>query len=157
MKIRIGMLGFFLVGCATLAPPEERQFQYIENVNATKAESYARALAYFGKAFGDARSAIKVQNAEAGQIVAKGNYECNIFRQFGDVATYSVHFDLDFQAKDKRIRLTFEDLQMFDSNNAPVAWEYAQIDSREKAARVGRECLGPLKGALVKAINGGNW
>lgn len=58
-------------GCATLAPPEDRQFHYVENVNATKA-------------FGDAKAAIKVQNSDAGQIIAKGNYTCNIFRQAGE-------------------------------------------------------------------------
>mgnify|MGYP001358319753 CR=1 FL=1 len=151
------VIGFALSGCATLAPPEERQVQFIENVSASKAEAFSRALAYFGKAFGDAHKAIKVQNADAGQIVAKGNYPCSIFRQTGDFSNYSVHFDLDFQAKDKRIRLAFEDMRMVDGNSDPVAWDYGQIDSREKAARVGRECLVSLKSSLLKAIDGGNW
>jgi hypothetical protein len=51
LAVAIILLNFS--ACATLAPKEERQAQFIENTQATKATAFNRALAYIAKNWGD--------------------------------------------------------------------------------------------------------
>jgi hypothetical protein len=147
-------------GCAGAAlAPEQRQFQIVENTTADAKTAYSRALVHIGKSWGDSNSAIKVKDESGAQIVVKGWIVCNELRQAMDPADYRLSFNLDLQAKDKKVRMSFEDLEMQDKLGKPVPWAYNQISSAEKVAAV-KPCVKPLTSALVGAINGGakeNW
>ncbi len=143
-------------GCATLAPVEDRKVEYIENTKAKKSEAYSAALAHFGKLFGNASAAIKISNAEAGQIVAKGVVECNVLRQFGEIYPHNLRFDLDFQAKDNRVRLAFENLVMTDHLGTEQGYAVRQLTDRAKVEQA-KSCLEPIRAGLLKAIGGSTW
>lgn len=142
-------------GCATLAPSEQRQTAFIENTTQTKATAYNRTLAYLGKNLGNSNFAIKMQDKDSGQIVTKMAIQCNHFRQGGDPKDYYLATNLDFQAKDNRIRLAFEDMVIHDETGKPVSWAYNQITDTKKAEEA-KVCLEPVKAGILKAINGGN-
>lgn len=159
MKIAaVAVLAFVLSGCsAKLLTPEERQVQFIETTKVNKAQAYERALAYFGKTFGDSNSAIKVRSPASSQIIAKGNVACNVLRQAGDTNDYVLDFSLDLQAKDKKIRLSFEDLVIKHGSGAsvgqPVQWDYNQLSSVENREKI-KECLEPLRKGVTRALAG---
>jgi hypothetical protein len=144
---------------ATLAPPQDRQVVFVEDSKAPKAEAYSRAHAYFAKTFTDANHAIKSRDEAAGQIVARGNVDCNVFRQTGDTNSYVATCTLDFQAKDNRVRIAFEDLKMLGEHGSEPSWGYLQIGSKEQAEKI-RSCLEPVRAGIMKAVAGtgtGNW
>lgn len=147
------ILSFQLAGCATLAPPEERKVQFIDNTSATKAEAYNRALAQFGKIFKNSNQSIQVRNPDDGQIVAKAVIVCNELRQFGDINDYYLHLDIDFQAKDKRIRLLFENLEMMGPNGQHLDYAVNQLTDRSKVEKV-KPCLEFIRTGIVSAISG---
>jgi hypothetical protein len=154
----IVLMALSLSACATMLPVEQRKTQYIETTTAKRAAAYGRALAYLSKNFGDANEAIKLKDSESGQIVAKGNVTCNALRQWGDVNEYSLRFNLDFQAKDNKVRLVFEELEMISAAGAPVEWDYNQISSAANLEKA-KSCLEPIRSEVLKAISAGadNW
>jgi hypothetical protein len=161
MKILRALLALAVVGlsaCAGMAPKEDRQAVFVETTTAPKATAYSRAMAYFAKNFKNANHAIQVRNEAEGQIVANGNVDCNELRQAGDTNGYNLSFTLDFQAKDNRVRMAFEDMTMLDPKGKPVPWAYNQISDKSKAEAV-KPCLAPMKDGVLKAISGStdNW
>jgi hypothetical protein len=145
-------------GCATLAPKEDRVAVFVENTTVPKSTAYSHALAYFAKTFRDANHAIQVRDEAGGQIVANGNVTCNELRQMGDSNDYSLSFTLDFQAKDNRVRIAFEELTMMDHQAKPVTWANNQITDKSKVDAV-KPCLDPIRTGLLKAVAGSseNW
>jgi hypothetical protein len=94
------------------------------------------------------------QDADSGQVVVKGNTACDTFRQTGDVNNYRLAFNLDFTAKDNRVRFVFEDLEILDSNGQSVQYAYNQIVDKGKAEQA-KSCLAPVKDGFMKTINAG--
>lgn len=142
-------------GCASLPPADQRQTQFVDSTSASKTVAYKRALAEFSKGFNDANRSLQLKDEESGQIVAKGNISCDIFRQPGDVNEYSLAFVMDFQAKDKKARFKFTDMVINDKYGQPVTWEYNQLTDSEKVEKA-KECLKPLHENALKAIGGSN-
>jgi hypothetical protein len=158
MKQTISLLSplILLAGCATLAPPEVRKVSYVEETKANKGETYQRALKLLAKKFGDSNSTIKVQDKEAGQIVAKGVVQCLVLRQAGDFLNdYNLGFTLDFEAKENKYRLLFEDLVILDATGKAFGYSYNQMTSAEQVEKV-KPCLAPIRTELAAAINGGS-
>jgi len=133
---------------------------------AKKADAYSKALAHLSKQFGDANSAIKVKNEASGQIVAKGAVLCNELP--GDyVSNFDLSFDLDFQAKDNKARLLFEDLLIkysssdkllgsTNTNYGRPAPAHMNIKNKEDVEKVGK-CLQVIVDGVTKSINGKDW
>ena len=146
-----------IAGCATMAPPEDRQVVYIENTTTAKTTAYNRALAHFAKTFTDSNH-VKMKDEASGQIVAHGNVACSVLKQAGDSNDYDLTFNLDLQVKDNRARIAFEDLQILDRHGVPFKYSYGQIIDKSKAEAV-KPCLEPVRAAIAKAINGSdtNW
>ncbi len=157
MKIRaVILLGLtsLLVSCAVgvLAPSEIRKKEYVVTTKAKKADAYSKALAHFAKTFGDANEAIKIKNEGAGQIVAKGNVPCRALPGDG-ISEYNLWFDLDFQAKDNKVRFVFEDLIIkFGYNGSPAPTMF-NIQKKEDVGKLDK-CLKPIVDATMEAING---
>ena len=139
-------------GSATLAPQNVRVVKFNEVVNSDKATIYTSVMAFFAKNAGDANSAIKIQDKEAGMIIFKGNTPCDIFKQFGDTNDYFVQFNLTTKAENKSLKLTFEDLVMADKFGAPFRYDYGQITDASKAEKV-KECLLPIKSSILSSVN----
>lgn len=157
--LAISVISTVLVyGCASLPPKDQRTVQYTNETNANKSTAYNRALGHLAKNFKDANHAIKIQNKDDAEIIAKGNISCNIFRNFGDINEYNLQFDLDFQAKDKKVRLVFEDLMITGTDGRMPAFASSQITNAEKLEKA-KECLEPIRNDLLKAIKGNsdNW
>ena len=148
-------LALLTTSCASLAPAEQRKTQWVETTTQTKATAYNRTLAYLSKNLGDSNHAVKMKDADSGQIIAHMNVTCNQFRQGGDPHDYNLAFNLDFQAKDNRVRMTFEDMTMLDKNGAAVGWAYNQITDAKKAEDA-KVCLAPVKEGILRALQGAN-
>ncbi len=139
-------------GSATLAPQNERVIKFSESVNADKSTIYTSTMAFFAKNAGDANSAIKMQDKEAGMIIFKGNTPCDIFKQFGDTNDYFVQFNLTTKAENKSLKLTFEDLVMADKFGTPFRYDYGQITDASKVEKV-KDCLLPIKNSILSSLN----
>lgn len=151
-------------GCTTaqLLPAEQRQVAFVDVTNTKKADAYKRALAHLSKSFGDANSAIKVRDEAGGQIVAMGRVECDAFKGGSlDFAIYTLKFNLDFQAKDSKVRTAFEDLEVVTPvGGGMILNPTSQISGPEGLAKA-KTCVEPIRAALNKAIEketvGANW
>lgn len=139
-------------GSATLAPQNVRVAKFNETVNADKATIYTSTMVYLAKNLGDANSAIKMQDKEAGMIISKGNTLCNAFRQFGDPNDYNLSFNLTVKAENKSLKLTFDDLAIKDKSGALFNYDYNQITDASKVEKA-KECLSPIKDAILSSIN----
>lgn len=143
-----------ITGCtmAQLAPASDRRVEIIQKTKATKTEAYNKALVYFGKRLGDSNHASKVADKEQGQIVIKANMPCNVFRQSLDPKEYFLAFDLDFQAKDNRVRLVFEDMRILDDHGQLFIFDYNQLVSAEQTQKA-KSCLADVARGLASEIN----
>lgn len=156
-----------LTSCAmgTLAPSEIRKKEYIIETKVKKADAYSKALAHLAKNFGDSNDAIKVKNEGSGQIIAKGNTTCNILPGDG-LSNYSLWFNLDFQAKDNKVRFDFEDLIIkygstskmpgftdTNSMSGQTAPPHFNIQKKEDVDKL-ESCLKPIVDGVTQAING---
>ena len=139
-------------GCASLAPREQRQLQFVENTTAPKATAYNRAMGYIAKNFGNSNVAIRMKDEASGQIILKGNVACNEMRQFGDTNDYFLGFNLDFQAKDNKVRFLFEDLEMLKKDGTSVPFANNQLTSAGDTEKV-KPCIEPVRSGMLKAIN----
>lgn len=158
MKKLLIILGV-VSGCATNMPAEQRRVDFIDQTNATKQSNYNGALSYLAKNMGDSKAAIQVKDPEQGRIILKGNTSCNELRQFGDINEYTLHFNLDFLTKDKKVKMSFEDLKILGPNGLDPLWGNLQISSKENLQKI-KPCLNRLRSNLLKAINSpdeNNW
>jgi hypothetical protein len=146
------LLALVSCGSATLAPQDERVVKFSEAVNADKATVYTSVMAFLAKNAGDANSAIKMQDKDAGMIIFKGNTPCDIFKQFGDTNDYFVQFNMTAKADNKLLKLSFEDLTMADKFGTPFRYDYGQITDSSKVEKV-KECLLPIKKSILSSIN----
>lgn len=145
------LLALASCGSATLAPQNERIVKFSEIVNADKATVYTSVMAFLAKNVGDANSAIKMQDKDAGMIIYKGNVPCGIFKQFGDTNDYIVQFNMTAKADNKLLKLSFEDLVMANEYGAPFKYDYGQITDSSKVEKV-KECLLPIRKSILSSI-----
>lgn len=146
-------LAFLVVSCtmAQLPPPEQRRITLNEKVKGTKNQLYVATLTSLTKNLGNSNSAIKMQDKDAGVIVAKMNISCNIFRQTGDINEYSLSFNFSSKASDNLLKMDFEDLKIVGDTGKEVTWEYNQITNKEKVEKA-KACLEPVKSKIIAEI-----
>lgn len=153
-KFTLPILAFVSVGCATIAPPDVRKASFVEKTSQTKSASFNRALAYLAKNMGDSNSAIKLKDPESARIVVKMNSPCNAIRPWGDfMNNYSASYTADFQAKDKRFRLNFEDVHILVDQTGALAG--TNISGAKEMDKVKSECLSGVVASLKSAIDSG--
>ncbi len=156
------LVGLSSCTTAQLLPTDQRQVAFVDQTSVKKAEAYKRALAYLSKTYKDANHAIKVRDESGGQIVADGNVECDAFKGGAlDGAIYTLKFNLDFQAKDNKVRTSFENLEVTTpSGGGMIVNAGSQISGPEGLAKA-KACVEPVRAALAKAVAseavGSNW
>ncbi|MCB1194477.1 MAG: DUF4468 domain-containing protein [Leptospiraceae bacterium] len=139
---------FVLIGCKSLGPKEIRHAEIIENTGVSASTAYSRANVFLAKVYGDSNSAIKVNDDKNKRIVGK----MRILNCFSNI---TVESDLDFQAKDKRVRIAFEDIQAFTVNmqTGQKAYEWGPSDSKD-VEEIKEKCLIPnVVKPLLSSIN----
>lgn len=148
------LIPVLLSGCAdaVMAPSADRKVEFIEPTKATQIDAYKKTVAFLAKNLGDSNRAVKMKDDAAFQIVSQVSVPCNIFRQTGDPNDYSLRSSLDFQAKDKRVRMAFEDLTIVNQSGKPFEYAYNQITTQAQAERA-KECLRPLKDDILKSFD----
>ncbi len=149
-----GVLLIILSACSTesyFAPVAERKAEFIDQTGVDKTTAYRRALAHLAKTFENTETALKVRDEASGQVVAQGYTTCNSLRSAVMFATtMNAKFVLDFQAKDQRSRLVFEDVQITMPDGS-FTWS-GQIGSKEDMEKVKAECLEPIHHGLINSI-----
>lgn len=150
--ILISLLFGLFYSCATLAPVEVRKKEYIEQIKVDKTTAYKKALAWYTKTANGNIDQIKLRDEESAHIIAKSSILCKAFNQTGDNSDYYLNFTFDFQAKDNKIKVSFEDLIMVDDLNSPLSFSYQQITDQSKVEKA-QTCLRPLLDDLIKTIN----
>lgn len=146
------VLTLVLAGCASpeLAR-EQRKAEYVEVTGVSADAAYSATVKYLAKNLGDSNAAIKHKDEKSRQIILHGNTLCNNLRQTGDVNDYRLQFTMDFAAKDKKARFSFEDLQMIAANGGTLGWDYLRLTSQESVNKI-KPCLEGVKSGIVAAI-----
>ena len=138
-----------LCSCATaLIPKDQRKLVFTEETKLSKNDAYVNSLSFIAKNFGNSNEVIKAQDKDSGLLIIKGNTDCNIFKQFGDVNNYLLQFTLELNHKDNKVKMSFEDLFISSSTGEAVGWDYNQLTDKDKINKAG-ECLSSLKKGLV--------
>jgi hypothetical protein len=145
------VLLFSLPALAELAPLKDRRVEYVEQTGVVKKEmAYKNTLSFLSKIFNNANAAIKLRDDKNSQIIAKGILPCNATRPGYMFIDFDLYFNFDFQAKDGRVRIVFEDLTM---KLADGSYTYAgQIEGKEDVDSVKAECLDQFRSHIVDAI-----
>ncbi len=151
----LALLLLVFSACSTesyFAPVADRKVEFIDQTGVDKITAYRRALAHLSKTMADSNKSLKVHDETSGQIVAQGNVDCNSLRSPVMFATtMNAKFVIDFQAKDQRSRLVFEDVQMAMPDGS-FTWS-GQIGSKEDMEKVRLECLEPIHAELINSIH----
>lgn len=143
--VLIAMAGLF-VSCAhhKIVPIEERQVQFVHEVDLTKDQIFDRTMKWFALTFVDSKSVLKVENRDGGQIVGKaGTY---IKRLMAIPIGFSVCVDI----KDAKYRTTYKDFTI-GTIDLTAEYEIDIIDIKREVERLDKELLAHLK------TNDDNW
>jgi hypothetical protein len=153
-KLILVGVAWLVTGCAVapLLPAEQRKAEFVDQTTATKDEAYSRALTYLAKNLGDSNHAIKLQDKGESHIVVKMNSVCPELKPASlDLNTYSIDFNLDVQTKDKKMRTSFEDLDVISSNPQQIMG-IPRISDQETLAKA-KTCADRVRKGLVTAVN----
>jgi hypothetical protein len=134
-----------------LLPEQERKAEYIESIPGNKNELFNRALTYLSKKVTDSNHAIKLRDDSSAKIVAHLNTPCNAVRSALYIYELDADFNLDFQAKDSKVRVAFEDIVIIDRQSNHISY-MGQVDSKENFDKVVGECIKPIYSDLLKSI-----
>jgi hypothetical protein len=155
MKKLIPLL--FMVGCVTLAPPEQRQVRNVIDSKGVKAgDAYKRALIWFAKSVNNANWSVQIKDENEKRIVANLRLNCADIQVSTNILgnLNFISFVADFQAKDDRFRLTFEDVHFFvrQQNGNEVTHGPS---SAEDLNEIDAKCLKSVRDSFTASVSGG--
>lgn len=96
-----------MASCKSPGSLEVRKTEPVGKTNAPASGACARSLVELAKLYRDANSALEVRDEKNAQLVGKAH----ISHFSACFANIHVDFDLDFSAKDNRVRFEFDDIQ----------------------------------------------
>mgnify|MGYP001562941971 CR=1 FL=1 len=146
-------MAVFLVSCATPLPKEKRELTFVETTTASKSDAYNRVLSYLAKNLGDSNAAIKVKDQENGTIITQIILPCNDFRTFMDINPYTAEYNLEVNAKDKKVRLVYEAVAKRGHNAVSGSAFNPQPITSDSEAQAAKKCATEHKAALLKEIS----
>lgn len=140
--------------CASLAPVEKRQIRNVIEVKGIKADvAYDRALVWFAKSLVNANWAVQIRDKANGRIVANMSLQCQGLTNALDSWAQNVSFTADFQAKDDRYRLTFEQIYWEARSNTGNTLMRGPSDD-EDLAKIDATCLASVRNSLQASVGG---
>ncbi|MGE0761869.1 MAG: hypothetical protein AB7N80_01195 [Bdellovibrionales bacterium] len=138
---------------------EDRFKEYIEDTEVDAVVSYTRAQAWAASAYKNgSQSAIQYEDQATYKFIARGFLsDC---QGLGNWRHYEVSFLLDFQAKNKRVRILFDKIlmtnigQQHGSGGNPVAALMSSNlpTTKDELDKIAANCLEPIKATLMKEI-----
>lgn len=120
MKFYILSVTFFLLASCGILPsnqgteqekPYERKVEYIFNVNADQDKSYREVNSWLAKKLRNSKYAIQLQDDKQKLIISKMATSCNTYNS-------SIEMNFNFEAKNKRVRIVFENISAIGSGSA---------------------------------------
>jgi len=136
-------------------PAEQRQVRNVVESKGVKAnEAYDRALIWFAKSLGNANWAVQIRDPQGKRIVANVKYHCTINTGSDILGNQNmIGFIADFQAKDDRFRLTFEDIifTVRQQNGNEVV--HGPTDE-EQRSEIDQKCLIPVRDSITASVKG---
>lgn len=127
--------------------PFERSVEYVVETDLKASEAYKKANHWLAKRLNNSKMAIQVQDDQDFLLASKMSTTCNTFNS-------AIDMDFEFQAKDKKIRVVYENItarstgNMFEGLVARYPSSHGQLDDFK------RTCLDPmvenLKSSLAK-------
>lgn len=97
------ILLFALLGATSLYA-QDLQYQKIIDTKLSKADAYSASLQWFGETFNSGKSVIQTKDPESGIIVGNGRIE------EPGLMPYYILFTITVETKDKRVRVTLNNL-----------------------------------------------
>ncbi len=102
-KMKKLILLFALLGATSLYA-QDLQYQKIIDTKLSKADAYSASLQWFGETFNSGKSVIQTKDPESGIIVGNGRIE------EPGLMPYYILFTITVETKDKRVRVTLNNL-----------------------------------------------
>ncbi len=152
--IYLFLIAAITLHCASLAPVEKRQVRNVIEVKGVKAgDAYDRALVWFAKSLVNANWAVQIRDKPNGRIVANMTLQCPELTNAMDSWAQNVSFTADFQAKDDRYRLTFEQIYWEARSHTGNTLMRGPSDD-EDLAKIDAKCLASVRDSLRASVSG---
>lgn len=124
----------------------ERKVEFIIDTTSTAINAYKKANLWLAKKLNNSKSAIQIQDEKEFLITSKMSTSCNTINSFIDM-------DFDFRAKDKKIKVVFENIRVRqDKGNifSGLIEPYPSSDSQLNDFK--QNCLNEMMVDLKKSI-----
>ena len=114
--LMLGILGFGLVGCATMPTPTDKKMDDIVEVidvpNKTNDQIFEGSKIWIAESFKSANNVIQYADKETGSIIGKGSiqYPCDGFTDCGAFGNDKVNFTIKIDSKDNKARVNISDV-----------------------------------------------
>lgn len=153
--MRISILTVFAISsCVSLLPVELRQSEEVVETGVKKDVAYNRALVWFAKSLNNSNQAVQVKDPDAGRIVSNMRASCPDLGSALNALYYGgqyVDVSVDFQAKDSKARIRFENIRHFGTNAYGQQFDLGPT-SQEAVEEIKTKCLSTISSQLLKAV-----
>ncbi len=135
--------------CLTVMPITDRKMERIIQTDLNKNLAYDRALTWFAKNLNNSNQAVQIRDKETSRIVSNMQTEClgsSLNTAFGQRSF--VTFSIEFQAKDNRARIRFENIEHYVMTPA-ITHADAGPWSADDLEEIKTKCLNPIVDRLL--------
>lgn len=139
----------------------EKYKEYIEATGVDAPSAYQKAKTWAASAYKfDSKSAIQFDDEKNHKFLARGFL--NDCRGLGSIHHYEVSFLIDFEARDKRVRILFDKILMTDigmqnrglASNPMTALMagHPMPETKDELYKISVNCLEPIKNGIITEI-----
>lgn len=135
-------------GTPKLLPAEQRAKEFQFESKLDKKALFQKVIIWSAKTFNNANESVKLKDADAGVLVAKGNLDCKALKLGNGHATGErIDFTVEILVEDKKITVKVEDLiglaeESYDTGTRP--------STPEEMKSVVDQCLTPWTDSIKK-------